>query len=151
MTSRFLRFGCLLSAATFLSLSAAPGPVAAQTAVADCDRLAASPLDSTRPTNIAGVELSEIDTASAMAACTAAYEADASDPRLSYQLGRVRLQSGDLAEAEAYFLQAAVAGHALAMANLGALMEETAPQDAFTWYKESAYLGQVLGQYNLVD
>lgn len=124
------------------------GAVTAQ-AETPCDQLAASPFDQSRPGGVAGVGSDDIDVDAALPACTAEQAAAPQDARLAFQLGRVKLAANDIDAATALFQQSAAAGHALAMVNLGAVMENTAPEQARGWYRKAADQGAMLGQYNL--
>src|SRR5580704_8331860 len=53
----------------------------------DCDALAGSPSDRSRPTDVAGVPFSEIDAARAEAACRRATQ-ERPSPQIFFQLGR---------------------------------------------------------------
>ncbi|PPJ49317.1 sel1 repeat family protein [Rhizobium sp. KAs_5_22] len=124
-------------------------PVRAEDASSVCDRLASSPLDTSRPAGLAGVEQAQIDAAVAIPACTEAYERGAPSPRIVFQLARVFRKAGDVAKAKALYLEASKAGHAVAMVNLAAMIEDSEPEQALDWYRKSAELGSALGQYNL--
>lgn len=124
-------------------------PVRAENASSVCDRLAASSFDASRPTGLAGVEQDQIDVALAMPACTEAYAGGMPAPRIIFQLGRVYQKTGDAAKAKALYLEASNAGHAVAMVNLGTMIEDDEPEQARGWYEKAAELGNVLGQYNL--
>lgn len=56
--------------------------------IAECDRLAASDLDLSRPGNVQGVAFPLIYAAAAVPACEGAVKADAKNARLYFQLGR---------------------------------------------------------------
>lgn len=124
-------------------------PARADDAFSLCDRLAASPFDATRPAGLAGVEQDHIDATLAMPACSEAYAGGKAAPRVVFQLGRVFQKAGDAGKAKALYLEASNAGHAVAMVNLGAMIEEDEPELARGWYGNAAELGNVLGQYNL--
>ncbi len=114
-----------------------------------CDTLASSSYDNTRPPGLAGVEQEDIDIAKALPACRDAQAKAPGDIRMAFQLGRVLMQDGKEPEALVLFEQAAKAGHAAAMVNLGVALHEKKPADAFAWYSKAAQLGDVLGEYNL--
>ncbi|HMO28895.1 hypothetical protein [Enterovirga sp.] len=67
-------------------------PAAAQ--VAGCDRLAASPLDTTRPAGVPGVGFDVVDVARAVPRCMQALKERPKDPRIKYQLARALAKSG---------------------------------------------------------
>ncbi|HLQ92373.1 MAG TPA: SEL1-like repeat protein [Xanthobacteraceae bacterium] len=102
---------------------AAPPPENNDVAVAECDRLAASPFDHLRPPGIPGVLIDRIDASRAVPACQAAAAARPDDGRLILQLGRALYRVGGIAEREAARLYkvAADQGHAVAQNNLGVL------------------------------
>ncbi len=139
----------LFAAFLIAALSLGMQPARSEEASTACDRLAASPLDTSRPAGLAGVEQAQIDAAVAMPACTAAYESGAPSPRIVFQLARVFRKAGDAAKAKALYLEASKAGHAVAMVNLAAMIEDSEPEQALDWYRKSAELGSALGQYNL--
>jgi len=114
-----------------------------------CDTLAASNYDTTRPPGLVGVEQEDIDIAKALPACRDVQAKAPGDARMAFQLGRVLMQDGKEAEALVLFEQAAKAGHAAAMVNLGVALHEKKPDEAFAWYGKAAQLGDVLGEYNL--
>lgn len=142
----FYRLAGALLIATF---SVAVQPVQADDASTACDRLAASPFDTSRPAGLEGVQQEQIDTSAALPACTEAYESGPPSPRVVFQLARVVSKAGDAAKAEGLYLEASKAGHAVAMVNLGAMIEDDEPEQALNWYRKSAALGDALGQYNL--
>jgi len=73
----------------FLALLALPCFIAdASAQVADCDALAASPFDRSRPAAVAGVNLAKLDAAKAVPACRKAIEERPDDPRIMFQLAR---------------------------------------------------------------
>jgi TPR repeat protein len=96
-----------------------------EAAVSDCDRLASSPTDATRPAGVAGVEYALIDTPQAIPACRDALRQHPNDPRLAFQLGRAldRQGGGGAAEAASLYKTAADAGFALAVNNLANLYQ----------------------------
>ncbi len=67
--------------------------------LATCDRLAADPKDTDKPTGVAGVE---VPTAEAIEPCRAAVDADPQNARLNYQTGRA-YQAQDVTNAFFYF------------------------------------------------
>jgi TPR repeat protein len=125
--------------------------------VQECDRLAASPYDASRPAEIAGVDHDKLDAAQAVPACRAAIAALTDYPRVAFELGRALQKAGGAeAEAEAarWYRHAADAGNALAMNNLGVMYEtgrgvEMNPAEAVRWYRKAADAGLAVGADNL--
>jgi len=112
---RSLRFAQLILGMALLTQGAS-----AQ--VAECDALAASPLDTTKPGNVKGVEYDRMDGSLALTACERAVKEAGGDARQKFQLARaIQKAAGDLARARALYLEAAKAGHLLAMNNLATL------------------------------
>ncbi len=103
-----------------LLVLAAASPVRADAApAADCDRLAAHPDDPDRAAP--GVAQADVDTAAAIAACTAAVAADPANGRLNYQLARALGYAGRGAEAGPYRAAAVAAEHRQALFVVGYL------------------------------
>ena len=114
-------------------------------ATAECDRLAASPIDSSRPKNTAGVELSKIRVASAGRACDEAMRRSPQVARFPFQAARVAFARGDYAAARELYEKAAALGSSLAMYSLGLLYAEgkAVPLDyaeARKWYTKAVAL-----------
>jgi uncharacterized protein len=128
---------------------------AAKALIAECDRLAASPEDASRPVGVAGVKLDLVDAAGAVPACRAAMAVSPNDPRVAMQLGRALQQAGGAdAEALALYRKAADAGNAVGMNNLGSLYEKGLgvtkdAAEAARWYQKAADAGNALGMRNL--
>lgn len=129
-----------------LLLSSAP--TLAQDAVAECDRLAASPLDASRPAGVAGVSFGQIDTTQAQDTCRAALEAS-NEPRLAFQLGRAIHQDGHFDEAASFYEDAAMAGHADAMVGLSQVLNEITRHRSAELLEQAAAKGSINGIYNL--
>lgn len=93
--------------------------------VSDCDRLASSPTDGTRPAGVAGVDYALVDPSQAIPACRDALRQHPNDPRLAFQLGRALDRKGgtDAAEAASLYKSAGDAGFALAVNNLANLYQ----------------------------
>jgi uncharacterized protein len=104
---------------------AAPPPVVARpeesSEVRECDLLAASPFDPTRPTSTPGVAPEKIDAPRAIEACRKALAERPSDVRLKYQLGRAFEAAKQWALALPLYREAADAGSTLAVNNLARL------------------------------
>ena len=126
---------------------AAKQPIAGESSVAACDRLAAALIDSDRPSSVAGVEFRDIDPGPAVAACRAAIVEQPKSPRLVYELARaVDKGSGPNGEAIALMRQAADAGYAVAMDGMGFSYEMGRGvtrdfNEALRWYRKSANAG----------
>jgi hypothetical protein len=114
-------------------------------AVAECDRLAASPLDSGRPKNTAGVELSKIPVVAAGQACEEAMRRSPQVARFPFQAARVAIARRDHAAARELYEKASALGSSLAMYSLGLLYAEgkIVPLDyaeARGWYAKAVAL-----------
>jgi len=105
-------------------------PVLAQTqtrqggaanAAADCDRLAASPYDNSRPAGVPGVQPDKIDAKAAIPACEAALKAAPNDHRMMFQLGRAYGADNNYDAAFKQYSAAHARGDINATVNLGAL------------------------------
>ena len=89
--------------------------------VADCDRLAASPYDADRPSEVAGVlDYTRIEGA-ATAACDQAMRRYPEVARFTYQAGRAALAGKDYAKAERLFRSAIAKGSVGALGALGVM------------------------------
>ncbi len=114
-------------------------------AIAECDRLAASPLDSGRPKNSAGVELSKIPVVAAGRACDEAMRRSPEVARFPFQAARVAIARADYPAARDLYEKASTLGSSLAMYSLGLLYAEgkTVPLDyteARRWYAKAVAL-----------
>lgn len=114
-------------------------------AIAECDRLAASPLASGRQNNTAGVELSKIRVVAASRACEEAMRRSPQVARFAFQAARVAIARGDYAAAHELYEKASALGSSLAMYSLGLLYSEgkIVPLDyveARTWYAKAVAL-----------
>jgi TPR repeat protein len=104
------------------SASAQPAPVeAVPKAVADCDRLAASPDDPQRAAP--PVYSAKLDAAAAIRACDDAVKSQPDNPRLLFQLGRALDWNRQFALARAYYGAASDRNYAPAQAALGLLVQ----------------------------
>ncbi len=139
-----------LTIAAALLLSLAPTVATAQSPdemipAPVCDMLAAHPFDPGRVGR--GTVLHQIDADRAVAACSAAVEADPGNPRLIYQLGRALDAAGQIDEAQARYTRAADTGYVPAMNSLATTMlyrENAALTDApiaLTWLRRAADAG----------
>jgi TPR repeat protein len=89
--------------------------------VADCDRLAASPYDNTRPASIVGILQDKIDPKAAVPACEAGLKAAPNDHRIMFQLGRSYAADNNYDAAFKQYSAASAKGDVSATVNLGAL------------------------------
>jgi hypothetical protein len=122
-----------------------PVPNDTGNAIAECDRLAASPLDSGRPKNSAGVELSKIPVVTAGRACDEAIRRSPEVARFPFQAARVAIARADYPAARDLYEKASALGSSLAMYSLGLLYAEgkTVPLDyteARRWYTKAVAL-----------
>lgn len=92
--------------------------------VTDCDRLAASPADPTRPRKIDGVATEKVDIVPALTACRDAMRQFPDVARFAYQAGRIASIQKDSVRARQLYEEAASLGSAAAMNNLGAIYEQ---------------------------
>jgi TPR repeat protein len=130
---------------------------AREAAVRECDRLAASPDDATRPGGIDGVAFKDISAAQAVPTCRAALAVRPNDARVALQLGRALQKKGGAdaqAEAMRWYRNAAEAGNQVAMASLGdvyaygwGVTKDEA--EALRWYRKSAEGGSASAMANL--
>jgi TPR repeat protein len=122
--------------------------------VTDCDRLAAMPYDNGRAAGIAGVEFEKIDIKAAVAACSDAMHRYPEVARFTYQAGRVATARKDYTEARRLYDQAAAAGYAMAMNNIGATYEGGSGvarnyAEAFRWYSRAVAAGEPIAMIDL--
>lgn len=94
-----------------------------QPAAAECDRLAADPADPTRPADVPGVALEDLDLLPALGACIAAVEEDPTDVLSRSHLGRVLYAAGAASLAAEQLDIAAAAGHAGSQYHLAASLD----------------------------
>jgi TPR repeat protein len=119
---------------------------AGKKAAADCDRLAASPADTTRPSDVAGVYFSGIDVAAATVACGDAMRRYPEVVRFVFQAGRAADAQKDFTRALELYRKASAAGSAAGMTGVGELYRDGqgVPQDyseARKWFEKAAMLG----------
>jgi hypothetical protein len=115
--------------------------------VTDCDRLAAMPYDTGHPPGVPGVEVDKINVTAAAAACNDAIARYPDVVRFVFESGRVATARKDYPEARRLYEQAAAAGYAMAMNNIGAIFEggEGFPKnyaEANRWYGKAAAAGE---------
>jgi hypothetical protein len=122
--------------------------------VVDCDRLAAMPYDTGHPPSIAGLEVDKINVAAAGPACNDAMQRYPDVMRFVLEAGRVATARKDYAEARRLYEQAAAAGYAMAMNNIGVLYEggNGTPVnyvEAARWYQKAVDAGEPIGMVDL--
>jgi TPR repeat protein len=122
--------------------------------ITDCDRLAASPSDTSRPKGVTPVEFSRIDTSAATAACDDALRRYPGIPRFFFQAGRVADARNDHERAMQLYQAAAGMGSAVAMYNLGNLYQTGRGfvkdyDKALSLYKTAAELGNAAAMTSL--
>ncbi len=140
----------------FLVLAAvADGAVSAQAepttppTPTQCDLLAASAFDKTRPANVPGIPSGKIDAARAIQACREAIIQDPS-PRTYYQLGRAMEAGRASGGAFRYYKYAAERGHAHAQNQLGYLAYVQGDySSAIMWFQEAVAQGDADAEANL--
>jgi TPR repeat protein len=123
-------------------------------AMADCDRLAASPYDSTRPSGVTPVDFGSIDTVAATLACNNAMTRHPEIARFAFQAGRTAYARKDFAKAVDLYRAAIAKGSAAAMVGLGSLYSggQGVPEDyaeARKLYEKAASLGDALAMNSL--
>jgi TPR repeat protein len=123
-----------------------------QKLVAECDRLAASPVNP--ETKGQGVMPDKIDAGPAIAACQLAVEAVPDSPRLQFQLARALQKDKKYEEALKWYRKAVEQNYAPAQNNLGAMYKEGQGvnkdlAETAKWYRKAADQGDALGQANL--
>src|SRR5262245_7419361 len=127
-------------------LIAVPEGWAAGAPATECDRLAASPQDSSRPPGIIGVAIDAIDEAKAVPACRQALAAHPGDPRLSMELARALEKSGGSEKEIAQLYKAAdQGGNLAATTHLAGLYEEGRGVEADPAIAQSLYLKAAQG------
>jgi uncharacterized caspase-like protein len=121
--------------------------------VTDCDRLAAMPWDNGHTPNVPGVETDKINVAAATVACNDAIQRYPDVARFVYEAGRVATARKDYPEAKRLYAQAAAAGYAMAMSNIGAIYEgdEGFPRnyaEAYRWYGKAVAANEPVAMVN---
>lgn len=114
--------------------------------ITDCDRLAASPFDLTRPSGVVGIEFAKLEAASAKTACDDAILHYPDVARFSYQAGRAADKLNDYAGAVQLYQWAVSRGSAAAMYNLGNMYFDGRGvaadyAEGRKWYEQSARQG----------
>jgi hypothetical protein len=115
--------------------------------ITDCDRLAAMPFDNGHVASLPGVEVDKMNITAATAACNDAIARYPDVPRFVFEAGRVATARKDWAGAKRLYEQAAAAGYAMAMNNIGSIYEgdEGFPRsyaEAFRWYGKAVAAGE---------
>jgi hypothetical protein len=122
--------------------------------VVDCDRLAAMPYDTGHTSSLAGVALDKINVIAATSACNDAIQRYPDVARFVYEAGRAATARKDYPEAKRLYEQAAAAGYALAMNNIGLIYEgdEGFPRnyaEAFRWCNKAVAANEPVAMINL--
>jgi caspase domain-containing protein/Sel1 repeat-containing protein len=122
--------------------------------VVDCDRLAAMPYDTGHTASLAGVDHDKINVTAATSACNDAIQRYPDVARFVYEAGRVATARKDYPEAKRLYEQAAAAGYAMAMNNIGLIYEgdEGFPRnyaEAFRWYNKAVAVNEPAAMINL--
>jgi Caspase domain/Sel1 repeat len=122
--------------------------------ITDCDRLAAMPYDTGHPPSVTGVELDKINVVSAAAACNDAIRRYPNVTRFVFEAGRVATARKDYAEARRLYDQAAGAGYAMALNNIGGLYEggngvTRNYVEAARWYQKAVDAGEPVAMVDL--
>jgi uncharacterized caspase-like protein len=122
--------------------------------VVDCDRLAAMPYDTGHGWKLPGLEVDKINVTTAGAACKDAMQRYPDVIRFVFEAGRVATGQKDYAEARRLYEQAAAAGYAMAMNNIGALYEGGSGTpvnyvEAARWYQKATDAGEPVGMVDL--
>src|SRR3984957_13249052 len=122
--------------------------------ITDCDRLAAMPYDTGHPPSLPGVEPDKINISAAAAACNDAMAQYPDVTRFVFEAGRVATARKDFTEARRRYEQAAAAGYAMAMNNLGGVYEggDGVPLnyvEAARWYGKAVAAGEPIAMVDL--
>jgi hypothetical protein len=122
--------------------------------VTDCDRLAAMPYDTGHGWKLPGLEVDKINVATATPACNDAMQRYPDVMRFVFEAGRVADARKDYAEARRLFEQAAAAGYAMAMNNIGGLYEGGSGAsvnyvESARWYQKAVDAGEPIGMVDL--
>ncbi len=122
--------------------------------VTECDRLAARPLDPDHPPDAPGVEFAQIDAEHAIPACRAALAQYPGERRFMFALGRALQSAKQYDEAVRLYRQAADAGNASAMNNLGTMYRDSRgvamdEAEAVRLFRNAADAGNAFAMNNL--
>jgi TPR repeat protein len=132
-----------------------PSAQAGGSAQQECDALAASSFDLSRPAGVPGIQFENIDAPRAEAACRRAIqEQPLAGLRLRYQLARALHAGHKDTDAIASYRVAADQGYAAAQSNLGLMYQNglgVAKDDAqaVSWYRKAADQGYAAAQSSL--
>jgi TPR repeat protein len=140
-----LAFLCILQ----LALS---GNVFGQDIITNCDKYAASKLDSQGKDT--GIPIDQLNPVLAVPACEAAIRQYPNSPRLIFQLGRAYYKANNFAAALVQYRKAADQNYAAAQYGLGVMYAhgEGVPKDdqqAVVWYRKAADQNLAAAQNNL--
>src|SRR5947209_7856459 len=144
----------------------APPPVNVNRPISDCDRLAASELDLSKPPEVPGVQFEKVDADAAIEACQRAVQENPRVPRYQYNLGRAFHKRGidpevdrpqqvrALRSASLAYEDASRRGYVSALNGLAVLYEngdgvDRDDQKAIALLKQGADQGHPLARYNL--
>jgi hypothetical protein len=122
--------------------------------ITDCDRLAAMPDDTGHTPDIPGVEVEKMNVAAATAACNEAMQLYPDVPRFVFEAGRAATARKDFATARRLYDQAASAGYAMALNNIGIIYEGGEGElanyaEAARWYQKAVDAGEPIAMVNL--
>ncbi|HJZ22527.1 MAG TPA: caspase family protein, partial [Bradyrhizobium sp.] len=122
--------------------------------ITDCDRLAAMPHDTGHSPDLPGIEVDKIDVKAADPACNDAMTRYPEVARFVFEAGRVATARKDYAEARRRYDQAAAAGYAMALNNIGGLYEGGmgVPKnyvEAARWYQKAVDAGEPVAMADL--
>ena len=122
--------------------------------ITDCDRLAAMPYDTGHSPDIPGVEVEKMNAAAATSACNEAMQRYPDVPRFVFEAGRAATARKDYAGARRLYDQAAAAGYAMAMNNIGVIYEGGEGElvnhvEAARWYQKAVDAGEPIAMVNL--
>jgi TPR repeat protein len=120
----------------------------------DCDRLAASTYDNTRPNGVTGVSFSSLNAKLAIPACERVLKGEPKNMRFLFQLGRAYEKAERYSDAFEAYRKSADAGNTFGMNNLGGMyaLGRGVPKDdekAVVWYTKAAEQGNANAQENL--
>ena len=131
-----------------------PDAVLRRDLVTDCDRLAGMPYDTGLPSGLPGLEMETINVAAAAAACNDAMQRYPEVARFVFEAGRVANARKDYAEARRLYEKAAASGYAMALNNIGGMLEggQGVPVNyaqAARWYRKSVDAGEPIAMVDL--
>jgi TPR repeat protein len=122
--------------------------------VTDCDRLAAMPYDTGHGWKLPGLAPDKIDVATATPACNDAMQRFPDVMRFVFEAGRVATARKDYVNARRLYDQAAAAGYAMAINNIGLMYVsgEGVPVDyheGARWFQKAVDAGEPVAMVNL--